>query len=91
MSRDDQRAPRLLRRRSLPTSRPGRGETGRWGAATTDEVAPPSLTVDNLYHEALRHFRRALELTNEKKERDQLQHGDRAPSRRRWRARRAGL
>ena len=43
------------------------------GSATTDEVAPASLTVDNLYHESLRHFRRALELTNEKAERDQLQ------------------
>jgi tetratricopeptide (TPR) repeat protein len=43
------------------------------GAATTDETAPAALTVDNLYHEALRCFRKALELTNEKSERDQLQ------------------
>jgi hypothetical protein len=43
------------------------------GPATTDEVAPANLTVDNLYHESLRHFRRALELTNDKSERDQLQ------------------
>ena len=42
------------------------------GPATTDEVAPVALTVDNLYQEALRSFRRALELTNEKKERDTL-------------------
>jgi tetratricopeptide (TPR) repeat protein len=42
------------------------------GAATTDEVAPAALTVDNLYHEALRSFRKALDLTNDKKERDTL-------------------
>ena len=43
------------------------------GSAATDEVAPQNLTVDNLYHESLRLFRRCLELTNEKSERDQLQ------------------
>ena len=42
------------------------------GPATTDELAPASLTVDNLYQEALRSFRRALDLTQEKKERDTL-------------------
>jgi tetratricopeptide (TPR) repeat protein len=42
------------------------------GAATTDDTAPEDLTVDNLYHESLRNFRRALELTNDKGERDQL-------------------
>jgi len=43
------------------------------GDAATEDVVPPGLTADNLYHEALRSFRRALELTNEKSERDQLQ------------------
>ena len=43
-----------------------------FGPATTDEVAPLSLTVDNLYQEALRSFRHALELTSDKKERDML-------------------
>jgi tetratricopeptide (TPR) repeat protein len=42
------------------------------GDATTADVAPPDLTVDNLYHESLRHFRKALELTDDKNERDQL-------------------
>jgi tetratricopeptide (TPR) repeat protein len=42
------------------------------GPATTDETAPPALTVDNLYQEALRSFRRALDLTQDKKERDTL-------------------
>jgi tetratricopeptide (TPR) repeat protein len=42
------------------------------GDATTDDIAPPNLTVDNLYHEALRCFRRAQELATEKSERDEL-------------------
>jgi tetratricopeptide (TPR) repeat protein len=42
------------------------------GPATTDETAPAALTVDNLYQEALRSFRRALDLTQDKKERDAL-------------------
>jgi tetratricopeptide (TPR) repeat protein len=42
------------------------------GPAVTDEVAPPSLTVDNLYQESLRCFRKALDLTNDKSERDAL-------------------
>jgi tetratricopeptide (TPR) repeat protein len=56
------------------------------GAAATDDVVPASLTIDNLYHEALRNFKKALELTNEKSERDQLQQAvaaiDRALARR---------
>jgi tetratricopeptide (TPR) repeat protein len=43
------------------------------GPAATDDVVPADLTADNLYHEALRNFRRALEATTEKSERDQLQ------------------
>ena len=43
------------------------------GDAVTAEVAPAGLTVDNLYHESVRHFRRALELAHDKNERDQLQ------------------
>jgi tetratricopeptide (TPR) repeat protein len=42
------------------------------GPATTDDIAPEDMTVDNLYHESIRHFKRALELTNDKDERDQL-------------------
>ena len=42
------------------------------GQAVTEEIAPAALTVDNLYQEAMRHFRRALELTTDKKERDTL-------------------
>jgi tetratricopeptide (TPR) repeat protein len=42
------------------------------GPAVTDEVAPQALTVDNLYQESLRCFRRAAELTNDKSERDEL-------------------
>jgi tetratricopeptide (TPR) repeat protein len=42
------------------------------GAATTEDVAPASLTVDNLYHESLRSFRHALDLTSDKDERNQL-------------------
>jgi hypothetical protein len=30
------------------------------------------LTVENLYQEALRHFRRAMDITPDKKERDEL-------------------
>jgi tetratricopeptide (TPR) repeat protein len=43
------------------------------GPAATDDVVPPDLTPDNLYHEALRNFRRALDLTSDKTERDLLQ------------------
>jgi hypothetical protein len=42
------------------------------GAAATDEVTFDNLTVDNMYHESLRYFRRGMELTNDKGERDQL-------------------
>jgi tetratricopeptide (TPR) repeat protein len=42
------------------------------GEASSDEVAPAGLTVDNLYHEALRHFQDAMELTPDKVERDEL-------------------
>jgi tetratricopeptide (TPR) repeat protein len=42
------------------------------GDAATADMAPEELTVDNLYHESLRYFRRALEVTNDKGERDQL-------------------
>lgn len=56
------------------------------GPAATDDVVPPDLTPDNLYHEALRNFRKALDLTSDKTERDQLQAAtsavDRALSRR---------
>jgi tetratricopeptide (TPR) repeat protein len=31
-----------------------------------------TMTIDNLYHESLRNFRQALEMTNEKDERDKL-------------------
>lgn len=41
------------------------------GDAATDDVVPPELTTDNLYHEALRYFRRAQELAD-KSERDEL-------------------
>ena len=43
-----------------------------YGEAATEEVAPMDLTVENLYQEALRHFRRAMDLTSDKKERDEL-------------------
>jgi tetratricopeptide (TPR) repeat protein len=56
------------------------------GAAATEDVVPPNLTPDNLYHEALRNFKKALDLTDEKSERDQLQQAvaaiDRALARR---------
>jgi tetratricopeptide (TPR) repeat protein len=42
------------------------------GDAATADVAPPEMTVENLYQEALRHFRRAMELTPDKGERDEL-------------------
>jgi tetratricopeptide (TPR) repeat protein len=42
------------------------------GAAASDEVAPADMTADNMYQEALRHFRQALELTPDKSERDEL-------------------
>jgi tetratricopeptide (TPR) repeat protein len=42
------------------------------GPAASIEVTFESMTVDNMYHEALRYFRRALEMTNDKSERDQL-------------------
>jgi tetratricopeptide (TPR) repeat protein len=42
------------------------------GAAASHDVAPPDLTVDNLYQESLRHFRRAMELTRNRSERDDL-------------------
>jgi tetratricopeptide (TPR) repeat protein len=42
------------------------------GDAATEDVVPEGMTVDNLYHEALRNFRKALDLTNDKKERDTL-------------------
>jgi hypothetical protein len=42
------------------------------GSATPADVAPEGLTVDNLYHESLRSFRRALELTDDKDERQKL-------------------
>jgi hypothetical protein len=41
------------------------------GDAATDDIVPPDMTTDNLYHEALRHFRRAQELAD-KAERDEL-------------------
>jgi tetratricopeptide (TPR) repeat protein len=41
------------------------------GDAATDDVTPAEMTIDNLYHEALRHFRRAQELAD-KTERDEL-------------------
>ena len=42
------------------------------GPAATEDVTPPDLTVDNLYHEAQRSFKRASELTTDKSERDVL-------------------
>jgi tetratricopeptide (TPR) repeat protein len=45
----------------------------RLGDAATEDVVPGGLTVDNLYHESLRNFRRALELASDKGERDELQ------------------
>ena len=41
------------------------------GDAATDDIVPPEMTIDNLYHEALRHFRRAQELAD-RTERDEL-------------------
>jgi tetratricopeptide (TPR) repeat protein len=43
-----------------------------YGEAAKDEVAPADLTVENLYQEALRHFRRGIELTLDKGERNEL-------------------
>jgi tetratricopeptide (TPR) repeat protein len=42
------------------------------GPAATEEVAPPSMTVDNLYHDALRFFRHAMDITPDRGERDEL-------------------
>ena len=42
------------------------------GPAATGEVTSQELTVDNMYHEALRYFRRGLELTADREERDTL-------------------
>jgi tetratricopeptide (TPR) repeat protein len=42
------------------------------GSAATADMAPPDMTVDNLYHESLRYFRRAIELAGDSGERDQL-------------------
>jgi tetratricopeptide (TPR) repeat protein len=42
------------------------------GAAATDGVAPADMTADNLYQQALRHFRQAMELSPDKTERDEL-------------------
>lgn len=41
------------------------------GEAATADIAPPDLTLDNLYQESLRNFRRAQELAD-KGERDEL-------------------
>jgi tetratricopeptide (TPR) repeat protein len=41
-------------------------------AGAPETGTPEALTVDNLYHEALRNFRRAFDLTTEKDERDTL-------------------
>jgi tetratricopeptide (TPR) repeat protein len=43
----------------------------RLGDAATDDTAPAGMTLDNLFQEALRNFRRAQELA-EKNERDEL-------------------
>jgi hypothetical protein len=45
------------------------------GSATPADVAPPELTVENLYQEALRFFRRGQELAADKGERDELGKG----------------
>jgi tetratricopeptide (TPR) repeat protein len=58
------------------------------GEAASDEVAPPGMTVDNLYQESLRHFNVAMELTPDKNERDELASG--AATVRRAVARKAG-
>jgi len=42
------------------------------GPATPSEAAPEDLTVDNLYQESLRCFRRGLDLAADKGERDQI-------------------
>lgn len=42
------------------------------GAAAPTDVAPVEMTVDNLYHESARNFRRAMELTNDREERARL-------------------
>ena len=42
------------------------------GPAATDEVAPTEMTVDNLYHEALRYFRKGMETTPDRGERDEF-------------------
>ena len=44
----------------------------RLGLAATEDVTPVGLTIDNLYHEAQRCFKRALELTPDKSEREVL-------------------
>jgi tetratricopeptide (TPR) repeat protein len=43
-----------------------------YGDAATEEVAPADLTVENLFQEALRNFRRGMELTPDKRERDEF-------------------
>jgi tetratricopeptide (TPR) repeat protein len=43
-----------------------------YGEAAVAEVAPPAMTIENLYQAALRHFRRAQDLTSDKAERDEL-------------------
>ena len=43
-----------------------------YGEAAVADVAPPLMTVENLYQSALRHFRRAQDLTSDKAERDEL-------------------
>jgi hypothetical protein len=42
------------------------------GPAATDEVTFEALTVDSMYQESVRHFRKALDLTTDKGERDKL-------------------
>ena len=43
------------------------------GAGGYRRGGPAGMTVDNLYHESARNFRKALELATEKSERDELQ------------------
>ncbi len=43
-----------------------------YGEAATEDVAPMELTVENLYQDGLRHFRRTMDLTPDKGERDEL-------------------
>lgn len=40
------------------------------GPAATEDVVPAAMTADNLYQEALRYFRKGMELTPDKDERD---------------------